>query len=174
MKKEKRIIDLNKKYSKDLSEWANVSENLNDDALLKMLQNLMKEYEIKSENLLKEFKFKNDLYKRRRKICEKDEKLALAYDVKQSKFRFKRQKRLNRKLFSLFKRKIKLDMARELLARNNEFNAYVSSLNSENNNDKIEETVTENVDVIVDETVTEKPVLGDKTEENLSEEKHSE
>ena len=115
-------------YSKGLSKWAENTENLNDDALLEMLQNLMKEYQIQTEILLKKLKFEKEMYKRKCKFEEKRERAELSYSIKKTKFEIKRKKKHNKKLFKLFKKKVKIDFNNEFSEKEQEFNAYLESL----------------------------------------------
>ena len=127
-KKFKKILDVNIHYSKGLSKWAENTENLNDDALLEMLQNLMKEYQIQTEILLKKLKFEKEMYKRKCKFEEKSERAELSHSIRKTKYEIKRKKKHNRKLFKLFKKKIKIDLNNEYTEKEQEFNAYLESL----------------------------------------------
>lgn len=131
-KKFKKILDVNIHYSNGLSKWAQNTENLNDDALLEMLQNLMKEYQIQTEILLKKLKFEKEMYKRKRKFEEKSERVELSHSIRKTKFEIKRKNKHNRKLFKLFKKKIKIDLNNEYTEKEQEFNAYLESLSPVN------------------------------------------
>lgn len=124
-KKFKKMLDVNMYYSKGLSKWAENSENLNDDALLKMLQNLMKEYELESDNLMKKLKFENELFKKQRKYKELGERTELAAKIKQTKLEIKKRKKLNKKIYRLFKKKLKIELDNEFLLKNKEFLEFI-------------------------------------------------
>lgn len=124
-KKFKKMLDLNMYYSKGLSKWAENSENLNDDALLKMLQNLMKEYELESDNLMKKLKFENELFKKQRKYKELGERTELVAKIKQTKLEIKKRKKLNKKIYRLFKKKLKIELDNEFLLKNKEFLEFI-------------------------------------------------
>lgn len=120
----KRMIDLNKAYTKDLSKWAENSENLNDDALLKMLNNLVLEYEAEASILIKKLKFDKEMYKKRRRFEEKEKRTELAHEISKTKYEIKRKKRLNRKLYRLYKKKLTKEFNKLYLEQENEFNEF--------------------------------------------------
>ena len=124
----KKIIDLNCNYSEKLSSWAEKSENLNDDALLKMLVNLMKEYDLQAELYFKKLKFEKEVYKKRRKFKEKSERTELSAELRKTKFQIKRKKKLNRKLYRLFKRKLKLEFKNQFLEKKVNIDTYCEKL----------------------------------------------
>lgn len=146
----KKMLDLNVHYSKGLAKWAENTENLNDDALLEMLQNLMKEYQTQSDILLKKLKFEKDVYKRKRRFEEKSERVELAHSIRKTKFEIRRKNKHNKKLYKLFKKKIKIDLNNEYDEKEKEFNEYLISIgvlkadiSSETNNETTE-VVSEN------------------------------
>lgn len=126
----KRMIDLNKAYTKDLSKWAENSENLNDDALLKMLNNLVLEYEAEASILIKKLKFDKEMYKKRRKFEEKEKRTELAHEISKTKYEIKRKKRLNRKLYRLYKKKLTKEFNKLYLEQENEFNEFCKNFNN--------------------------------------------
>ncbi len=139
-KKFKKIIDINKYYSSDLSEWAENTENLNDDALLRMLQNLLKEYDMKSELLMQKLKFEREIYKKKRKYREKSVRIGVAHEIRKTKFEIKRRTKLNKKLYRLFKKKIKIDFKNNFADKEKKFNDYC---NSQKNEEAITDTTSE-------------------------------
>lgn len=139
----KKLIDLNKSYTKDLSKWADNSANLNDDALLKMLTNLMKEYDANADVLLKKLKFDKEIYKKRRKFEEKDKRIELAHEISKTKYEIKRKKRLNKKLYRLYKKKLTKEFNRQYLEQEKEFNEFVKQFNLEQNSEENKECADE-------------------------------
>lgn len=125
----KRMIDLNKSYTKDLSEWAENSENLNDDALLKMLNNLILEYEAEASVLIKKLKFDKEMYKKRRKFEEKEKRTELAHEISKTKYEIKRKKRLNKKLYRLYKKRLTKEFNKLYLEQEKEFNDFCKNFN---------------------------------------------
>jgi len=119
-----RMIDLNKYYSDDISHWSENTENLNDDVLLKMLQNLLFEYDINSDLLRQELKFKKELYKKNKNIEDKKEKSKLAFEIRKKKFEIRKRNRFNNKLYRLFKKKLKIDLRNEYLKNLKENSEY--------------------------------------------------
>lgn len=130
-KRFKKIIDINRYYSEDLSDWSNDTENLNDDALLKMLQNLLKEYDMKSELLMQKLKFDKEIYKKKRKYREKSVRAGVAHEIKKTKFEIKKRNKLNKKLYKLFKKKLKIDFRNEFTDKLSKFNDYCDSQKKE-------------------------------------------
>lgn len=144
----KRMIDLNKRYTKDLSKWAENSENLNDDALLKMLNNLIIEYEAEASILIKKLKFDKEIYNKRRKFKEKKEKIELAHEISKTKYEIKRKKKFNKKIYKLYKKKLTKEFYELYLDRKKEFNEFCKKNNSTNTveqNDTVNSESTENI-----------------------------
>lgn len=128
-----RLIDLNKKYTKDLAKWAENSENLNDDTLLKMLNHLMTEYEADASVLLEKLRFDMEMYRKRRKFAKKSERAELASEIKKTKFQIKKKKKLNKRLYVLFKKKLRLEYNNTYKKEEIEMNEYFSKLKAEAN-----------------------------------------
>ena len=119
----KKIVDINIFYSKALQKWATCSENLNDESLLQMLENLMQEYKIQSEKLMHQLKFEKQLYNKKRKYLEKSEKAEISHQIRKIKFKIKRRKKLNRRVFKLYKKQLKFELENEFKKQEEQVNA---------------------------------------------------
>ena len=128
LKEFEKVLDMNVFYSKGLSKWASNTENLNDDALLLMLQNLIKEYEMQSDILFNKLKFEKELYFKKRKFEKKEASLELLQQIRKTKYELKKRKRMNKKLLSLFKKKLNLDFKTDFNKSKQDFNEYVKNI----------------------------------------------
>lgn len=174
----KSVEELNEFYAVKLHNLAEVSDNVNNDVLIKMIASLMKDYDLNYDLLNSDDRFEKSIFKKRRAMERKHQKLEFDFEMKKQRHLWWEKWKNNRKLFKLYKEQCKVVLAKgveveEIKLEEMKVLDPRTLLEQQNKSPVCERLMPSHIDnevVVEEETIFEEPDIEIHENENFEDE----